>query len=65
MPGRALPAAHPQTEFTTIITTPLLFFTISSTAAAVRSSRAPISVISPRIGAIKYSGYAMVRPLES
>ena len=38
---------------------PLLFFTASSTAAGVRSSFAPMAVISPRIGAIKYSGYGM------
>ena len=57
MPGRALPAAHPHTEFTTIISVPAVFFTASSTSAAVFSSFAPMSVISPRIGAISISGY--------
>src|SRR5687768_12233264 len=59
MPGRALPAAQPQTEFTTSISVPLVFFTASSTACGVLNSCAPIAVISPRIGAINISGYAM------
>src|SRR3954471_24664569 len=59
MPGRALPAAQPHTEFTTSISVPGVFFTASSTAAAVLSSFAPMAVISPRIGAISISGYGM------
>src|SRR5688500_1885189 len=58
MPGRALPAAQPQTELTTIITTPGDFIT-SPTDAAVRHSFAPRAVSSPRIGAIRYSGYGI------
>src|SRR4051812_2160306 len=59
IPGRALPAAHPHTEFTTSINVPRVFLTASSTAAAVFSSLAPIAVISPRIGAINISGYGI------
>ena len=33
-PGRALPAAHPQTEFTTTMTVPGVFMRTSSTSAA-------------------------------
>src|SRR3990170_4900942 len=59
MPGLALPAAQPHTEFTTSISVPLVFLTASSTSAAVFSSFAPIAVISPRIGAISISGYGI------
>ena len=55
MPGRALPAAHPHTEFTTIMVKPGAA-TAASTSAAVRSSRAPRLVSSARIGAMKSSG---------
>jgi hypothetical protein len=43
-PGRALPAAHPQTELTTIIKEPDVPFTAASTSAAVRNSSTPARV---------------------
>jgi hypothetical protein len=55
MPGRALPAAHPQIEFTTIIVTPGSF-AAASTSAGVRNSFTPRRVSSARIGAINGSG---------
>ena len=58
MPGRAFPAAQPQTEFTTIITVPFVR-TASSTSAGVRSSLTPRRVSSARIGATNGSGYGM------
>ena len=58
-PGRALPAAQPQTEFTTTITVPLRA-TASSTASVVRSSSKPRLVSSSRMGATKNSGYISV-----
>ena len=56
MPGRALPAAQPQTELTTIISVPRVPATAASTSSGVRSSRTPRSVNSWRIGATKNSG---------
>ena len=56
MPGRALPAAQPHTEFTTIISVPAVPVTAASTSAGVRSSLMPRSVSSLRIGATKNSG---------
>ena len=41
MPGRALPAAQPHTEFTTIISVPAVPVTAASTSSADRSSRTP------------------------
>src|SRR5690606_13770403 len=61
MPGRARPAAHPQTEFTTIIVVPGAV-AAASTSAAVRSSVTPRRVSSSRIGAIRNSGYATHTP---
>src|SRR5215831_16199332 len=58
-PGRARPAAHPHTEFTTTISVPLVSWTAASTSADVRSSSTPSAVNSARIGATKNSGYGM------
>ena len=55
MPGRALPAAQPHTEFTTSSVVPGRA-TAASTASGVRSSSKPSTVSSSRIGAMKCSG---------
>src|SRR6185436_14642825 len=61
MPGRALPAAQPHTELTTIIRVPAVPVTAASTSSRVRSSLTPIAVSSWRIGSTKNSGYGMGR----
>jgi hypothetical protein len=55
--GRARPAAHPQIEFTTIMTVPP-DASNRSTASGVRVSSTPNCVKSARMGAMKCSGYA-------
>jgi hypothetical protein len=55
MPGLALPAAHPHTEFTTIITVPGES-RATSTSDGDRNSRTPASTNSARIGAMNCSG---------
>src|SRR6266478_4878598 len=54
--GRMRPAAHPQTEFTTIMVVPD-WVAARSTSAAVRSSSTPALVSSSRIGMSMSSGY--------
>jgi hypothetical protein len=49
-PGRAMPAAQPQTELTTSIAVPDFSAMKASTSAAVRSSCTPALVSSSRIG---------------
>src|SRR2546430_2505246 len=48
IPGRAFPAAHPQTELTTIMSVPDLFVTAPSTSAAVHTLRSEGSRVPPR-----------------
>jgi hypothetical protein len=55
-PGRILPAAHPQMEFTTTISVPFWLIAFS-TSAAVRASSMPPAVSSWRMGATIPSGY--------
>src|SRR5262245_11380694 len=55
VPGRALPAAQPHTEFTTIIVVPDCF-TAASTASGVLRSSNPRRFSSARIGAMNGSG---------
>src|SRR5260370_27277572 len=63
-PGRILPAAHPQTEFTITISVP--FWRIaSSISVAVRTSATPADVNSWRMGTIIISGYIAFPPLQS
>ena len=50
-PGRARPAAQPQTEFTTTSAVPGAPATASSSAPGVRASMKPSRVSSARIGA--------------
>jgi hypothetical protein len=57
-PGLILPAAHPQTEFTTTITVPFCR-TAWLTSSAVRASATPAEVNSWRMGAIIISGYIL------
>src|SRR5579863_5182437 len=60
MPGRAMPAAQPQTELTTSMAVPLRSFMNASTAALVRSSETPIELSSSRIGLINSELYGKV-----
>ncbi len=55
--GRALPAAHPQTELTTTSSVPFFWFITSSTSTAFRNSRIPILVSSSRNGWIATGSY--------
>ena len=57
IPGRAAPAAHPHTEFTTIKTVPLLFSIALSTASGVVKSSKPTAFNSAFIGLTNCSGY--------
>src|ERR1051326_5029423 len=63
MAGRASPAAHPQTEFTTIMTVPFVLWITLSTSSGVRVSSTPKRVRSSLIGLIKGSGYGISRSL--
>ena len=60
MPGRALPAAQPHTEFTTIISDALGVLHGVVHRGGRLQLFAPISVISPRIGAINILDMAWV-----
>src|SRR5258707_8849708 len=51
------PAAHPQTELTTIMVVPAWVVTARSTSSAVRSSCTPALVSSSRMGMSMSSGY--------
>src|SRR5262245_18060884 len=53
------PAAHPQTEFTTIMVVPGWLVTTRSTSAAVRNSCTPALVSSSRMGISMRSGYIL------
>jgi hypothetical protein len=55
-PGRILPAAHPQIEFTTTIVVPGCA-SAASTSDALRTSFSPARVSSSRIGITIISGY--------
>src|SRR5882762_8695995 len=55
--GRMRPAAHPQTELTTIMVVPAWVVTARSTSSAVRSSCTPALVSSSRMGMSMSSGY--------
>jgi hypothetical protein len=54
-PGRARPAAQPQTELTTTSSVPFVFFIASSTCSGVRVSSTPTLVKSSRMGLIRIS----------
>ena len=58
-PGRALPAAQPQTELTTTISVPFVFRMASSTCSGVRVSSTPSRVRSSRMGLMRISEYGM------
>src|ERR1041385_2821378 len=55
-PGRAVPAAQPQTELSTKSIVPLLLGIVWSTCSGVFNSSNPAAVNSSRIGAHIYSG---------
>src|SRR5207249_9133298 len=57
--GRASPAAHPQTEFTTIITVPFVLRITSSKSSGVRVSSTPKRVRSSLMSLIRVSGYGI------
>ena len=57
MAGRALRAAHPQTEFTTTSAVPFCSLSLASTSADVRSSSTPRRVSSCRMGVTIRSSY--------
>src|SRR2546427_4666309 len=57
--GRASPAAHPQTEFTTTITVPFVLRITSSKSSGVRVSSTPKRVRSSLMGLIRISGYGI------
>jgi hypothetical protein len=59
-PGRALPAAQPQTEFTTTNVVPSWLFRASSTSSGVLSSTNPWAVSSALMGATSISGYGII-----
>src|ERR1051325_10108873 len=59
MPGRAAPAAHPHTEFTTTKTVPSDFMAASTAAGVVRSSK-PIPTGSCFMGFTIASGYMIL-----
>jgi hypothetical protein len=59
IPGRALPAAHPQTELTTTRVVSLFPFIADSTSTADFNSVNPLLVNSALIGATIISGYGM------
>jgi hypothetical protein len=56
MPGRALPAAHPQTELTTTSVVPSCLIACSTWSAVTKSSN-PFSVNSPFMGITISAGY--------
>src|ERR1051326_4479337 len=58
-PGRALPAAQPQTELTTTISVPFVLTMASSTCWGVRVSSTPIRVRSSRIGLMRISEHGI------
>jgi hypothetical protein len=58
-PGRALPAAQPQTELTTTSSVPFASLMACSTCSGVRVSSTPIRVKSSRIGLMRISEYGM------
>jgi hypothetical protein len=58
-PGRAAPAAHPQTELRTNKVVPLLFGIVLSTCSGFFNSSKPIEVSSSLIGVQIYSGYGI------
>jgi hypothetical protein len=60
-PGRILPAAQPQIEFTTSMVVPGTA-SAASTSAAVRASATPALVNSSRIGITINSGYIVLPP---
>src|SRR2546428_7967922 len=62
--GRAIPAAHPQTELTTTSTVPFFSPSTASTSSAVRVSSIPRRVSSARIGATICSSYIWQSPIE-
>src|SRR5205823_8972932 len=59
MAGRASPAAHPQTELTTIITVPFVLRITLSNSSGVRASSTPNCVKSSLMGLIRISGYGI------
>jgi hypothetical protein len=58
-PGRALPAAQPQTELTTTSSVPFDPRMASSTCSGVRVSSTPWRVKSSRMGLMRISEYGM------